>query len=93
MAEESQTIEYQDRLLQIEEAKLAIEREKLAVEREKLQKNVEIENNKAKWLALGAGVPVVVAILTVAFGIFSLHRNSQNAFISQSRRTCPCGRR
>ena len=68
----------QARLLQIEEAKLDIEREKLAVERDKLRTNIEIERTKAKWSALGTSVPIVVAILTIAFGILSLDQSSKN---------------
>ncbi len=46
----------------VEREKLVIERDKLVVEREKLV----LETKKARWTAIGIGVPICVALVTVA---------------------------
>jgi len=57
-------------------ADLALERAKLDVEREKLN----VEKYKAKWAAIGAIIPMVVALGTIAFGIWSLQETAKTQF-------------
>src|SRR6266850_1209425 len=62
--------------LKLELDKLELEKEKLKLEESKL----EIEWQKAKWTALSITVPLLAAILTVAYGIWSVHEQSQSQF-------------
>jgi hypothetical protein len=61
---------------QVGDAQLALEREKLSLEREKLN----VERYKAKWAAIGAIIPMVVALGTIAFGIWSLQETAKTQF-------------
>jgi hypothetical protein len=60
----------------VEREKLAIERDKLVVEREKLA----LEAKKARWTAIGVGVPICVALVTVAFGFWSALKQAELQF-------------
>lgn len=55
---------------------VSIEREKLQLEREKL----EVEKQKAKWTAIGLGVPVVALAATVMLGIWTQDRKGRDDF-------------
>jgi hypothetical protein len=55
---------------------IATEREKLQVEREKLQ----VERHKARWSAIGAIVPIVVAFATITYGAWSLKETARMQF-------------
>jgi hypothetical protein len=62
--------------LKLELNKLELEKEKLKLEEAKLQ----LERQKAKWAALSVTVPLLAAILTVAYGIWSVHQQSRSQF-------------
>lgn len=47
--------------------KIQIERDKLALEKTKLDR----EETRAKWTAFGVGVPLLVGVVTVGFGLLS----------------------
>jgi hypothetical protein len=55
---------------------VALDREKLELEREKLG----VERYKAKWAAIGAIVPMVVALGTICFGIWNLQETAKTQF-------------
>ncbi len=54
----------------------ALGRERLALERERL----EVEKMKAKWTAVSVVVPLLAAIFTVAFGLWSNHQQAKSQF-------------
>src|SRR6266446_2037790 len=60
----------------VEREKLVIERDKLVVEREKLV----LETKKARWTAIGIGVPICVALVTVAVGVWSALKQAELQF-------------
>ena len=55
---------------------IQIERQKLEVEREKLA----LELKKARWAAIGFGVPICVALVTVAAGYWSTLKQAELQF-------------
>lgn len=55
---------------------VALEREKLALEREKLA----VERTKTKWAAISVIVPLLAAILTIAFGLWTNHQQEKSQF-------------
>lgn len=55
---------------------VSLEREKLSIEREKL----EVERIKAKWNAIAVVVPLLAAILTVAFGLWTHNQQAESQF-------------
>jgi hypothetical protein len=57
------------RELDLEERKLEVEKEKLAVER-----------TKARWAAIAAIVPAVVAFGTISYGVWSLNETAKTQF-------------
>jgi len=60
----------------IEEKKLEIEKEKLAIEIRKLS----LEHSKARWTAFSVVVPLIAAIGTVFFGLWSAHEQALSNF-------------
>jgi len=62
--------------LSIERAKLKLEEEKLELERYK----AKLEASKAKWTAVSVAIPVVVALLTVAYGFWSARETARLQF-------------
>jgi hypothetical protein len=70
-----------DPALQIEREKVAVEREKLTLEREKLgfererqKESTSIEADKLKWAAIGTMIPILAALGTLWYGIYSVKR-------------------
>lgn len=62
---------------------LELEREKLALERKKVELEeikVELEKVKTRWTAIAVTVPLLAAILTVAFGFWSNNEQSRHQF-------------
>jgi len=65
-----------NQVIGVEQEKLLIEREKLLVEREKLA----LERYKARWTAIGVGIPILVIAATVALGIWSQYQKGHDDF-------------
>lgn len=65
-----------EREFAIRERALAIEEGKLALEREKL----EVERVKAKWTAVGAVIPIAIALFTIIYGVWSLQKTNREQF-------------
>lgn len=53
-----------------------LEREKIELEREKLK----VERQKTQWAAVGSIIPIVVALGTIVYGIWSLRATAQSQF-------------
>jgi hypothetical protein len=58
----------------VEREKLTLEREKLAIEQEKQKESISIEADKLKWAAIGATIPILAALGTLGYGIYSVKR-------------------
>jgi hypothetical protein len=68
--------ERQDVSLDVEREKLELERAKVELEGEKLK----VEKFKALWTGISIMVPLLVAVITIGFGVWSQMKQSQNQF-------------
>jgi len=64
----------------LEERKLQLENDKMELEIKKL----DVEREKARWAALSAIVPMLVAFGTIIYGIWSLRATAINQFESKA---------
>lgn len=60
----------------LEQQKIKIEHERLKLENEKLI----VEKLKAKWMAIGVGIPILVAVLTAGYGFMIFKKTSDDQF-------------
>ena len=63
----------------LEEERLKLEQAKVTLEIKKL----ELDREKAKWSAIGTIVPIVVALTTIIYGVWSLGKTAQSQFQSK----------
>jgi hypothetical protein len=56
--------------------RIQFERDRIQLERDKLA----VEQSKARWTAVSISVPLVVAVFTVAFGIWAQYQQAQSQF-------------
>ena len=67
-------------LVNIEKEKIDIERRKLHYEEGKLQ----VEKYKAKWTAIGIIIPIIVAALTIGYGIWGQVQTAKANFAAKA---------